>query len=97
MPKSLKELKAELAAEEKKVKERYAEKMKKAKELERVEALRQAKRKRALENHGKYLLAGWIVAEAKRTKNIELLKNCLASLKDERDVLAVKALIDSLK
>lgn len=97
MPKSLKELKAELAAEEKKVKERFAEKMKKAKELERVEALRQAKRKRALENHGKYLLAGWIVAEAKRTKNIELLKNCLASLKDERDVLAVKALIDSLK
>jgi hypothetical protein len=97
MPKSLKELKAELAAEEKKVKERFAEKMKKAKELERAEALRQAKRKRALENHGKYLLAGWIVAEAKRTKNIELLKNCLASLKDERDVLAVKALIDSLK
>lgn len=97
MPKSLKELKAELAAEEKKVKERFAEKMKKAKELERVEALRQAKRKRTLENHGKYLLAGWIVAEAKRTKNTELLKNCLASLKDERDVLAVKALIDSLK
>jgi len=97
MPKSLKELKAELAAEEKKVKERFAEKMKKAMELERAEALRQAKRKRALENHGKYLLAGWIVAEAKRTKNIELLKNCLASLKDERDVLAVKALIDSLK
>lgn len=97
MPKSLKELKAELAAEEKKVKERYAEKMKKAKELERAEALREAKRKRTLENRGKFLLAGWIVAEAKRTKNIEQLKNCLASLKNERDILAVKALIDSLK
>lgn len=93
---SLIELKKKLAEEEKALKAKYAEKLEAAKKRERRAATLEAKKLRAQENHAKYLLSGFILAEAKKSKNVDILKKCLATLTTDRDKRDMIALIDSL-
>lgn len=93
---TLLELKQKLAEEEKALKAKYAEKLKAAKKRERRAETLEAKKLRAQENHAKYLLAGYVLAEAKKSKNVDLLKKCLGTLTKERDKIAMQALLDSL-
>lgn len=93
---SLIELKKKLAAEEKALKAKYAEKLEAAKKRERRAATLEAKKLRAQESHAKYLLAGFVLAEAKKSKNIDMLKKCLVTLTTDRDKRDMQALIDSL-
>lgn len=93
---SLVELKKKLAEEEKALKAKYAEKLEAAKKRERRAATLEAKKLRKQEDHAKYLLAGFVLAEAKKSKNVDMLRKCLATLTREHDKDAMKALIDSL-
>ena len=93
---SLVELKKKLAEEEKALKAKYAEKLEAAKKRERRAATLEAKKLRKQEDHAKYLLAGFVLAEAKKSKNVDMLRKCLATLTREHDKEAVQALIDSL-
>lgn len=93
---SLVELKKKLAEEEKALKAKYAEKMAVLKKREQRAATLESKRLRAQENHAKYIFAGYLIAEAKKSKNVDMLKKCLASLTAERDKIAVQTLIDSI-
>lgn len=93
---SLVELKKKLAEEEKALKAKYAEKLAAAKKRERRAESIEAKKVRAIENHGKYLLAGFVLADMKKSKNVDTLKKCLATLTKERDKIAVQTLIDSM-
>lgn len=97
MAETLVDLRKKLAEEEKELKKKYELKIKQVKEKERLAAAREAKKLRAQENHAKYLLAGYVIAEAKRTKTHELLNKCLASLFTDRDKADMNALIQSLK
>lgn len=93
---SLIELKKKLAEEEKALKAKYAEKLEAAKKRERRAATLEAKKLRKQEDHAKYLLAGFVLAEAKKSKNVDMLKKCLGTLTREHDKEAMQALIDSL-
>ncbi len=95
--KTSQELIDELKAEEQRLRDAYAEKVKKAKEREKEQAVRLAKKKRPLENRGKFLLAGWILAEAKKSKKVDMLHKCMDSMKESRDKEAIQALIDLVK
>lgn len=93
---SLIELKKKLAEEEKALKARYAEKIEAAKKRQRrVESL-EAKKLRTQENHAKFLLAGFVLADIKKSKNTDTLRKCLATLTKDKDKEAMQALIDSL-
>jgi len=96
MPMSLDELKKILADEEKALRDKYAKKLAAAKKRERTAKTREAKKFRAVENHGKYLLAGFVLAEAKRKADDTLLKRCLATLTKDREREALKHLIASV-
>lgn len=93
---SLVELRKKLAEEEKALKAKYAEKLEAAKKRERRAKTLEAKKLRAQEDHAKYILAGYVLADIKKTKNVDLLKKCLATITTDRGKIAMKALIDSL-
>jgi hypothetical protein len=59
------------------------------------EALERAA-ERKTENHVKFLLAGDVIAEMKRTKDVSLLEALAARLENERDKAAVSRLITSI-
>lgn len=96
MGNSLVELRKKLAEEEKALKAKYAEKLEAAKKRERRAKTLEAKKLRAQEDHAKYILAGYVLADIKKTKNVDLLKKCLATITTDRGKIAMKALIDSL-
>jgi vacuolar-type H+-ATPase subunit I/STV1 len=97
MAETLEQIKKRLAEEEKALREKYASKLAAARKREARERAIEAKKLRATENHGKFILAGFVLAEAKKTKNLDLLNRCLSAAKTDRDKAAIKALIDSLR
>jgi cell division septum initiation protein DivIVA len=94
---TIEELKKRLAEEEKALKAKYAAKMEILKKRKQRFKNLEAKKLRAQENHAKYLLAGYVLAEAKKSKNIDMLINCLATLKTDRDKMDMQVLIDTLE
>ena len=96
MAESLLELKKKLAAEEKALKDRYADKIAAAKKRERRIETLEAKKRRKLEDHGKYMLAGIVLADMKKKKDASLLTGFLKTLTRQNDIDAIQALIDSI-
>lgn len=90
------EVREKLAREQKALKEKYAERLAVAKKRDQRVINLEAKKLRAKENHAKYLLAGFLIAEMKESKNISILKKCLATLTKERDIEDMKALIETV-
>lgn len=93
---TLDELKMKMEAEQKAIKDKYAEKLAAAHKREQKAKAREMKKIRAIENHGKYVLAGYMLAEFKKKGSLSTLKACLASLTNEREKEAIQYLISSL-
>lgn len=91
---TLLELKQKLAEEEKALKAKYAEKLKAAKKREQRAETLEAKKRRKLEDHGKYMLAGIVLADMKKKKDAALLTGFLKTLTRKNDIDAIQALID---
>jgi lipopolysaccharide biosynthesis glycosyltransferase len=91
---TLLELKQKLAEEEKALKAKYAEKLAAAKKREQRAETLEAKKRRKLEDHGKYMLAGIVLADMKKKKDASLLTGFLKTLTRKNDIDAIQALID---
>jgi hypothetical protein len=91
---TLLELKQKLAEEEKALKEKYAEKLAAAKKREQRAETLEAKKRRKLEDHGKYMLAGIVLADMKHKKDASLLTGFLKTLTRKNDIDAIQSLID---
>lgn len=96
MAETLEALRKRLADEEKALRARFAEKLAAARKREARAAAAAAKKRRAVENHGKYILAGFVLSQAKAAGSMAVLAECLKATKTDRDRAAVQALIDSV-
>lgn len=97
MAETLLDLKKKLAAEEKALKEKYAEKLAAARKRERRVETLEAQKRRKVENHGKMMLAGMVLADMKKTKKVDMLENFLTTLTKQNDRDAIQLLIDQVK
>lgn len=90
---TLDDLKAKYAQEEKDLKAKYALKLKQAKALEAKKERRLAVEARKLETHTKILIGGYMLAEWRKNKKVDVLKRLLLDTKREQDKTALNALI----
>lgn len=96
LDKAMEELKKRLAEEEKALKAKYAEKMEILKKRkQRVENL-EAQKKRKQENHLKFLIGGYILAQIKNTKKTEILTKILEETTRKTDKELIENFINSL-
>jgi septum formation inhibitor MinC len=96
LDKAMEELKKKLAEEEKSLKAKYAAKMEIIKKRkQRVENI-EAQKKRKQENHLKFLIGGYILAQIKNTKKTEILTKILEETTRKTDKELIENFMNSL-
>lgn len=90
------EIKEALDKEIQDLKKKYNKKLDQIKAKERRAATVEAEKRRKRENHAKYLLAGFILAEMNKNNADckRIAEKCLSSLKEERDIADFKLLLE---
>ena len=96
LDKAMEELKKRLAEEEKALKAKYAAKLeilkKRKQQVENIEA----QKKRKQENHLKFLIGGYILAQIKNTKKTEILTKILEETTRKTDKELIENFMNSL-
>lgn len=93
---NLEEIKRRIEEERKALKEKHAALLAAAHKREQKAKGREAKKQRAIENHGKYVFAGYVLAELKKKCDAAPLRACLATLTNDKEKEALKHLIASV-